>query len=998
MLARLRSGPTLAFLSLALLGACSGGGGGGGGGSNPGTGSGGLSITGCSLSCQRSNSAGTQYSCSITQIAVNQELRIFFNSALNLASVSNSSFQVVERKSGKTPAGTFMLDPGSAATLVYRPLLTFDSSGNPSFGLTNGETYDFKIPGTALDNLGPYITSASGDRNSTRLQCTLVANGIADIKPGSPRVTTTVAVVDNLGNVIGGRPAQGQTNVYRFSDVTMVFDDLINPATLANPVTNQSAFVSVKVDSDGDTTTTADQITVAGDFTLTLDQTNLITTLVFEPTSGFPSASAKALVKRKIVVTFSPLIADLGGNPLINPGNVVFQTEIIPFQTETVVEPFDSSTLEDGPRGGNAWGSGVLVGGPGGGSGRLGELVIPRGMTATLNTDLEDFSAPVFSDPAVFNPQLLVDAQQPLQVVGGVFEFTRLLVDSGATLRLEGSRPGRIYVRGEALIQGILDVAGRSATVHTATDFAGGAGEEPGASGGAGGNGGARPDGENFLTVGGVDNPDNPGPANPLDPADYVLVDGQDGGGIAFPDTLNPTMLVAGGQGGLAWPQPAALPAPNDTLHFPADPDDALGTFPYEPFAACQLTAPGGAGSGAGHALDGLDAETGFIDVGALPPPLAPEALGGDSSALGLTSQSRTLDPEAGLLRGGGGGGGGGGHLMITTVNGQVGTDCTVPLQSPTLMIQNFVAHSSAGGGGGGGAVQIQGGRRVSVNGNVLASGGDGGSGVFPDLAMPGGGGSGGSILLQGPLVQVQAVPQRLVIAGGLGGVGALDSRGGDGGPGLLRMETHLPLLTSATEKVKISPTEADLQATYGPGASIDDILSIGEWRPQDQTSGPTLLSGTQSCWFILPGNYFQLVFEPDGAELGWDMLLNLQGFSTPQSYRGENDLTGPGGMTLEELWGNDIDSSPIVARFQGARAIEPILQPCSVQLTGITSPLLGGSLTGWVQDPTDITNLGSPSGATANIFRFAVIWNRGNPNSSMIESVEEISIRVTPD
>jgi hypothetical protein len=999
MLARLRPGPTLALLSLPLLGACSGGGG-GGSSNNGGNGSGGLAITGCSLSCQRSNSAGTQYSCSVTQIAVNEELRVFFNSPVNLSSVNASSFQVVERRSGKTPAGTFTLDPSSASTLVYRPLLTFDSSGNPTFGLTSGETYDFKIPGTALDNLGPYIRSVSGDDNATRMQCTLVASGVADPKPGPPRVTTTVAILDpqNPGQVLQNQPAQGQTNVYRFTDITMVFDDLMNPATLANPVTKESDFVTVKVDSDGNINTSGDQIEVDGEFTLTLDQTNLITTLVFKPTSGFPSAGARAPVKRKVVVAFSPLIADLGGNPLINPASIVFTNEVIAFSAQTITETFDNSVLEDSLRAGNAWGSGVLLPGPGGGSGRLGELVVPRGTTVTLNTDVEDFTAAEFADPTVFNPQLLIDPVLPLQVVGGVFEFSRLLVESGGILRLSGSNAGRLFVRGEILNQGLIDVAGRSAAVHTATEFEGGVGEEPGPAGGKGGNGGARPDGENFLVVGGVDNPNDPGPANPLDPGDYVLVNGEDGGGIPVPSSLNPTSFVAGGIGGLAWPQPGALPPPYDMLHFPADPDDALGTFPYEPFAACQLTAPGGAGSGGAHALDGTDAETSVIDVSGSPVPRVPEAQGGDSDDLGITSTARTLDPELGFLRGGGGGGGGGAHLLITSVNGQIGNDCTIPVGTPTLMIADYMAHSSAGGGGGGGAVQMQAGRRLVSNGNIIASGGDGGSSVFPDLAMCGGGGAGGAILLQGPMVQIQAVPLRLIVDGGLGGIGPFDSEGGIGGPGFLRLETFPPLLSSSIEKAKISPTEAQLQAAYGPSVSIDDLLSIGEWEPEEQPSGPSLLSGTQSCWFILPGNFFQLVFEPDGAELGWDMLLNLEGFATPQSYRGENDLTGPGGPSLEELWSNDLDTAPIVVRFQGARSIEPILQPCSVRLSGITSPLLGNSLTGWHKNPTDITTIGSPSGASANMFRFAVIWNGNDPNFSMIESVEDIRIEITPD
>ncbi len=967
-----------------------------------------MAITGCSLTCLSSSSSGNQFSCNITTVKVNEEIRVTFNQPVDLSSANNTSFQVVERPAGKTPPSKFLLDTGSSNTLVYRPLLTFDSSGNPIFGLTQGATYDLKVLGTGLDPTGPYIRSQSGDSNRTQLSCTLVANGIADPKAGAPRATVFVDTVDpnsydpnNYPTIIfPDQVATGRQleNVFRDTDVTIVFDDLINPATLANPVTGESSFVTIRIDSDGDPSTTADQIDVAGSFTLMLDQDALVTTLVFEPDAGFPSAGALAPVKRKVVVNLSSSIKDLGGNPLLNPGNVIFIPEVIPFMTQTVTESFDNQNNEDSLHGGSVWGAGILMTGPGGGSGRLGDLVVPRGMTVTLNSDLEDFSAPEFFDPVVFNRQLVVDPVSPLQVVGGVFEFSRLLVESGSTLRLVGSNPCRLLIRGEATFQGVLAANGESATVHTATEFVGGDGAEPGPGGGDGGSGGARPDGENFLNQGGVDNPNNPGPVNPLNPADYALLNGESGIGIPFPDALNPTTRVVFGEGGLAWPQPGALPAPFNTIHFPADPSDA-NNFPYEPTAACQIIVPGGTGAGGGYALDGIDGSTEFIDVQPpVPPPLPPEALGGDSDDLALSTQVRSLNPELGYLRGGSGGGGGGAHLTVTSVNGQIGFDCTVPVGSPTLMIVDYQAHSSAGGGGGGGGIQLQAGRRAVLNGRVDCSGGDGGSSVFPDLAQSGGAGSGGAFLIQGPLVQIQAIPGRIGVEGGLGGVGPFGSQAGAGGPGLVRIETFPPLLSINSEKAKISPSESELINQYGSGVTIDDILSVDEWRPLDTTSGPTTASGAQSCWFQIPGNFFQLVFEDDGTELGWDMLLKIQGIATPQSYRGENDITGPGGMSLEELWGNDLGSAPVVVRFQGARSNGPISQPCNVPLAGVTSPIATGSLTGWVKHSRELTTVPSPSGITSNIFRFSLIWDRSQPEFSMIEHLEEIWIRVTPD
>ena len=72
--------------------------------------------------------------CGVTDVALNQELRITFSRPVDLASVNSQSFRVTDAN-GVTPPGEFLLDSNDASVLIYRPELSFDSSGNPVFGL-----------------------------------------------------------------------------------------------------------------------------------------------------------------------------------------------------------------------------------------------------------------------------------------------------------------------------------------------------------------------------------------------------------------------------------------------------------------------------------------------------------------------------------------------------------------------------------------------------------------------------------------------------------------------------------------------------------------------------------------------------------------------------------------------------------------------------------------------------------------------------------------------
>lgn len=1025
------------LLALTVVFGSAGCGSGGGGGS-----SGAMAIASCSLQCNDS-AINAQISCGVTNVAVNQEIRLTFTNAIDPTTVTNNTFQLTESGSGRTPAGGFGLDPQDPRTLIYRPQLTFDSAGNPVFGLTQDRTYLLKVPGIVLDPLGPYIRNTNGSPNTSRLLCTLIASeDPRDSNPGRPRVAVSVFRKDNDGDpsdgdfvrvgedddgfpipgqTIGGPRffnALGLTRVHRDTPVRFVFDDVMNPATLANPVTGSSSTIQAFVDADGDTTDRSDQVPMQGVFTVTIDQNAVQTTVVFQPSGGLPSAGADDANPRKVVVELSPQIADLGRNTLVNAGTLSFTPEKLVFGEITIEESFSDLTREDALRTGSDWGPDLLATGPGGGSGRLGDLVVLPGTVVVLDTDSEDFTD--ITNPASFNPIHIIDRSSgtpALPVTNGVFEFSRLRVDAGGVLRFRGSRPARVYVRGVADIAGLIDVSGSSGILHTSDELLGGVGGIPGPNGGAGGRGGSRPDGSAFtgtfggFPIGGVANP-GVGPSDVLDPATYVQINGIDGGGIPFPSTIDPApIFVAGGQAGLAWPQPTSL---FPGLHMPQDVNDVSGLV-YDPLSLCTYPVPSSPGGGGAHALDGglgdmtLEPRT--------PMPIPADSEGGSSDDLQIDDVARTLSPELGLLRGGGGGGGAGGHLQFTGINAVTFMNCTTPVGGPA-QISSYVAHSSAGGGGGGGGLQLAAGRRVILSGVIDASGGDGGSGTFPpdadtplDLTQAGGGGAGGSVLLQAERVQIQAVPGRLKIDGGDGGEGsgnppgtteARPSAGGRGSPGFLRIETPVPA-EIANEEAKVDPTESELQESYGPGVVIEDILSTAAWQPT--TEPPSSWSGAQSCWIRPSGNFFRLTFTDDanvpcepghaGLEPGWDMRLRIAGQANPQSFRGPNDIAG---IPLEQLFGADFGASPVIVRFQGARAVGTLTDPCSVPETGGSSPLSAASISEWVCHPALLNDFFEDESLSPNIFRFVILWDRSQPDFAGIEGVEDVTITIQPD
>lgn len=120
----------------------------------------------------------------------------------------------------------------------------------------------------------------------------------------------------------------------------------------------------------------------------------------------------------------------------------------------------------------------------------------------------------------------------------------------------------------------------------------------------------------------------------------------------------------------------------------------------------------------------------------------------------------------------------------------------------------------TSGGGGGGGALRLWSQTRITINGRVLANGGDGGdayigtnraAGCDPQPGAAGGGGSGGVIFLRAPTITT-GVRARVSAAGGLGGAGSLYATGGAGGDGGL-----------GRIRISVNPATCTLGGTFVP-------------------------------------------------------------------------------------------------------------------------------------------------------------------------------------
>jgi hypothetical protein len=336
----------------------------------------------------------------------------------------------------------------------------------------------------------------------------------------------------------------------------------------------------------------------------------------------------------------------------------------------------------------------------------------------------------------------------------------RLIIETGATLRVQGPRPFVVVATQLIQVDGTLDASGFDAkpvfTLFT-PDI-----PEPGGSGAAGG--GAGGTGSPLTTASDLVGGDGFAVVPPFG----LVLGGGHGGetGFGFPDKQE--QRGAGGGGGAFGPDVAGgSPGLAATA--------GTGGHPEGKGALSGGSAPAQGGAPGGVAFHDADATN---DV-----------------------WGRKLDPVGGLKTGElavprpGAGGGAGGD--------SVGSDAfpTLPFFDP---LSGFIDKKGAGGGGGGGLVaRLAAEITLGATGAIRADGGDGATGEnvlgFDHIAGSSGGGSGGMLILQAGKVDLQGAATDALRA--IGGIGGLDdgtqylpaslSGGGNGGPGLIQIHVR---------------------------------------------------------------------------------------------------------------------------------------------------------------------------------------------------------------
>ncbi|MEM8709689.1 MAG: Ig-like domain-containing protein [Planctomycetota bacterium] len=1000
--------------------------------------------------------------CSIVDVTENQEISLLFSEPVDPATVNASTIQVINVDNGTTPDGLRFVDPIDPRRVIFRPTVSFDTGVDFSF--ERNASYEFLIPGVDQGDAGPFIRSIAGRANQSRMLCTvLTSQGVADTVAGNPEVAVFVDVIaldgnnepilDANGDEILTRTQVGSdfdtkiVDVDLDSSVYFEFNELMNLPTVANNQFMTSPFIVVELDGDGDLATGgSDRTPIAGSYTVTVDQERLTTTMVFDPTSGIPAAALDDTTPSVIVIRIPSNVTDIAENPVTTEtggGTLVavarrFEFDPIFIPSESG-ETFDDSTFEATAESGAEWGGGVLAPGLAGGTGRHGSLRIGAGETVTLNTDSQTFPLDTMTDPinVIGNPDGMGDYPREITEMTGVFEFSTLQIAPTGRLILVGSQPARLLVRGECTIAvgALVDASGTSAPIQDSTIvdndefFADmdNASLTPvgGPNGGDGGFGGDRVDYTgvaSLLGVGAVENPVSNRSGRPGVGIGATGSLGRGNGGPEFPVNL---------------PMALNLTEANlMDLGFSVV-SDPIGTGGADICSSIQI---GGVGSGGGYALPGEPGEPFPQDPTTLFPvnATAPGATNSNGTVTLATPDIgnagydvRILRWERGHLRGGAGGGGGGNHTHATsTTAATTGANiCMADPSFPSLAnIDRWLDHSAGSGGGAGGAVEILAGRTLQLSGAVNASGGNGGSALSAantdgSFAMPGGGGAGGAIRLRAPDVNIGGT-STINVSGGFGGSApwtmfdmTLNTTGGNGGPGLVRIEDADGSLDFALIAGRVLPmgdamTPSENWLSVAPG--FVDSTSIVLQRPDS-------ISVATSCWFRPEGAFQTLDFEEDDPmsntvdSKGWTMDVVLAGGAT-RPFRGSDD----GSQSWEEQHGNLLGydlamgetASPIVVRFQGARSITGTLgNPCDVNLDeDPLTEIVAGTVTPWTSHPNDLEMLLTASGSEfrSTMVRYVVIFDQTNDPGNMdtpgqilidegVVGVDNIRIEATP-
>ena len=247
------------------------------------------------------------------------------------------------------------------------------------------------------------------------------------------------------------------------------------------------------------------------------------------------------------------------------------------------------------------------------------------------------------------------------------------------------------------------------------------------------------------------------------------------------------------------------------------------GETPPGAMLGCSLGGMFGGGMG-GHDADGGGGGGGYAGGGGGGSATARGGGGGSESAGAGGVGGMPCSPGSGGVSPGLYAGGDGAGMCDATHGAGGGGGAIGPAAATDLAVDSTFRAGSAGGGasgraeglggggggGGGGALRIVSATRITLSGEVLASGGDGGGG-----SAGGGGGSGGIVYLVAPELRMGGAAH-VIVDGGVGGSvdGAL---GGAGGLGRVRLSTD-PRACTLGDFGTITPISCDVATSPGPG------------------------------------------------------------------------------------------------------------------------------------------------------------------------------------
>lgn len=902
--------------AMALVGCDSGGGGGGASG---------FRVISCSLGCT------SRGSCSQNQVALNQEIKLRFNDSVDPQTVNKFSFSVIDASTGQEPTAIYAVN---GSEVLFRPQITFNSNGNPVFGLGAGRDYLLNVYSTGSSATGELIRSRSGKANSLALSCRISASqGVVDPVPGQPNVQAFLQQ-DPVGAPQTLVQLNGATNVSVGSNVVLEFDDLMNPATLVNPVTGTSNFLQLVVDLDGNLQTTTDQREVPSRFSIALNQVALTTLVRIDPVPLLPGPGSDPQNPRLMVVKFLNGIRDLAGNTLANSDPQTFITEVQPGQSFPIVEDFDASTQEDVERTSAEWnknGNGYLAQGPGGGSGLHGDLRPTAAGVIVFDTDNQVFPG----------DNTLTGINET--VTDGIFYFSSIDIPRDVTVRFTGSRIAQIYAA-NVNIRGTLSVAGENAPLHfpkndpcplsTAFPWISndtGRGGSGGLGGPGGGNGGSGGDDPRPIAASPNGMPANPGSTARLAPEH---IDGEPGEGIGRVGTT-----ANGGGGGSG-----AFPVTQISSDFAV----RLANVELQPALLYSLQRAAGAGGGS-NATTGTN--------GVQEPPFT--NLAGQAGA--IPAGVSPLVPRTAV--GGSGGGGGGVHPYFSNRIATRFANCktTYPVgQRPTIAGNQVIEvwNTGAGGGGGGGTTVVQAGRNAVVSGSITAAGGIGGSSASfgstvngTEAGSGGGGGAGGNIRVEASSINVSGV-NRFIVSGGTGGRSSLNIHGGNGGAGFVHIRSN-PAPDPGTILTATTPPTQSSVGTYD-SADFDNY------------------SRAESRFFSASGAFF--IFE----YLDFEVVYAV---ARPNYAGNPNDPNQVEYRTLNEQssWGS-FPNAAFNIFFRGAE--EDPATP------GVPRP---GTETRWLPRPGLLN-------ANQNLFKWAIVFNRQRLAAEGVVAIMSVTVRISPN